>query len=282
MTLRGAATGTGTHEHPLTHPRAGLGPPGWAGDVGTLLKVALWRGAGARRVTVAMPAGAKSRPGAPLGRLRQRERVRIRPVWLRRPPYRLIALSPLSRAAPGAAPPGVLRSPCRRPGRRVPPASPHCQAGSPSPASEPGHAVAGWDFLGKVPAGGTRLQRGRPRCWWVPLTWFCRPAPRTPGDVAVGVPPACGGEVDPAHPSWGIRTSGREFRVGGPFPKVLAGGGAACASSDLPRPLVRLLGLVCFGVSGGKWVRSDVPPPQGPLWRQWGTRQHVHGPPSQG
>lgn len=53
---------------------------------------------------------------------------------------------------------------------------------------------------------------------------------------------------------------GGQFRVGGSFPKVPVGSGVSCASSDLPWPLVWLLGLVCFEGSGGNGVRTGVPP----------------------
>lgn len=235
VTLRGAATGTGNHRCPLTHCPSPARTP-WVG----------WGCChppkGGPGGTVAVPAGVQSHP-------RQRERVRIRPVWLRRPLHRLILPSPLNRAVPRAAPPGAPRSPGRGLGWWVPPASPRCQLGGLSPASESGHVVTGREFLGKVPAGGTRLRQGRPRCLRVPLAWFCRPALWTPWGHHGGGP--CGAELHPAHPSGGIHTLGGWFRVGDPFPKVPVGCGVSCASSDLPRPLVWLLGLVCFEVSGG-------------------------------
>lgn len=93
VTLLGAATGTRNHRCLLTHPPSPAGTS-WV----------VWGCChppkGGPGVTVAVPAGVQSHP-------RQRERVRIRPVWLRRPANRLIPPSPLNRAVPRAAPLGA-------------------------------------------------------------------------------------------------------------------------------------------------------------------------------
>lgn len=256
VTPRGAATRTGTHKHPLTYP-----PPPQGSQAGTpWMGWGRWHapegdpseGSGSRGVTVAAPAGVKSRPAAPLGRPRQRERVRIRPVWLRRPPYRLIAPSPLSRATPRAAfprpgSPAVLSPWAGAVG------VPHLpltakRATPPQPAS-PGTPSPGRDFLGKVPAGGTRLRQGRPWRWWVPLAWFRHPAPWTPGDVAVGVLPACGGELEPRTLPGASAPWVGGFRVGGGVPSPKWRGGLCKL-----RPTLDLGVVVGFGlVWGVRW-----------------------------
>lgn len=151
-------------------------------------------------------------------------------------PASLAPAASVSSDRAAAAQPSCPGEPCgpRTAGRAggCPPRPPAARAAPPQPAS-PG-TPDGRDFLGKVPSGDTRLRRGRPWRWRVPLAWFCRPASGTPGDVALGVPLASPGVSPPPR-----------FRAGGSHPQSAgAGGGTARSRSALPRPVVWLLGWV--------------------------------------
>lgn len=211
----------------------GPGRLGWAGDVFTLLKVSPGRAAGAG--VTAGAAGGCGKPPRCASRMPQTKGAG-------QDPASLAPAASVSSDRAVAAQPSCPREPCgpRAAGRGggCPPRPPAARAAPPQPAS-PG-TPDGRDFLGKVPAGDTRLRRGRPWRWRVPLAWFCRPAPGTPGDVALGS----------RSPLLGCPHLGGLEREG-PVPKVLAGGGTACSRSDLPRPVVWLLGWVL-----GCWVAT--------------------------
>lgn len=243
VTLRGSAPTSIHFLAPWTcWDRDGPGRLGWAGDVSALLVASLGRGAGAGMTAAA--AGGCGKPPRCSSRMPQTKGAGQDPA----------SLAPAASVSPDravAAQPSCPGEPCGplTAGRDAgcPPLPLTARAAPPQPAS-PG-TPDGRDFLGKVPAGHTRLRRGRPRRWRVPLAWFCRPASGTPGDVAAGVPLTSPGV-----------SSARGFRAGRSHPQS-AGGWWDSLFRVRPAPARGVAVGLGFGVLGGNWVRSHVMSP---------------------